>query len=241
MIRYAAAAFAAFMISAPSFAHEPVNLPPSVTVSGIGRVQTRPDMAEINIGVATQAPTAAAALTANNTAMTNLINTLKAAGIEEKDILTSNFSVNPEYQQDRPEPMDRPQPPRIVGYRVDNSVQVKVRALAKLGAILDAVVRSGANNVNGISFAVAQPEPILDKARTNAVSDARRKAELYATAAGVKVGRVLYITESGGMMPPPSPRFYAMEAAQAKDSSVPIATGEQTMESTVQIIYAIEP
>jgi uncharacterized protein YggE len=237
MMRYLASTLAVMMIAAPSaLSVEPSILPPSITVSGLGRTTTRPDMAEISIGVASQAPTAAAALTANNAAMANLMATLKTQGVEERDILTSNFSVNPEYRSDEGVPN---RAPKIVSYRVDNSVQVKVRKVDSLGPLLDAVVRSGANNINGISFTVAQPDPILDRARANAITDAKRKAELYANAAAVKLGRVLYISETGGVVPP-VPKMYAMEAMRAQDSSVPVAAGEQTMESSVTVIYAID-
>lgn len=236
MLRYLASTLAVLIITMPAALAESSNLPPSITVSGLGRATTRPDMAEINIGVTSQAPTAGAAVTANNAAMTALLATLKAQGVDDKDILTSNFSVSPEYRGDE---SGANRPPKIVSYRVDNSAQVKVRNLPTLGPVLDAVVRSGANNINGISFKVAQPEPILDTARTSAVGDARRKAEIYANAAGVKVGRVLYITESAGIVPPPMPKMYAAEAMQ-RDSSVPIAAGEQTMEATVTVIFALD-
>lgn len=213
-------------------------LPPSVTVNGVGHVMARPDVAEINIGVASQSATASAALSGNNTAMAALIAALKAGGVDEKDILTSNFSVNPVYAENDPQYSGTPRPPKIAGYRVDNSVQVRVRNLANLGSLLDTVVRTGANNINGISFSVAQPEPVLDKARVSAIADARRKAELYAQAAGIKVGRVLYINESASMGQPPGP---FLMRADAKQESVPIAVGEQEMQSSVQVIYAIEP
>jgi len=245
MIRYLVTAFALALISIPEVLAESaalqveMPLPPSISVTGLGQVSARPDMAEINVGVATQATTASAALTANNTAMTTLMATLKSGGVEEKDILTSNFSVNPEYRQDNAEAASG-RPPRISGYRVDNSVQIKVRNLATLGTLLDAVVRSGANNINGVSFTIAKPEPLLDKARAIAVTDARRRADLYALAAGVKVGKVLYITESSAATPRPMP-MARMESAYASASSVPIGTGEQQLEATIGVVYTIEP
>jgi uncharacterized protein YggE len=211
-------------------------LPPSVTVTGQGRTYARPDMAQVSAGVVSQASSAAAALTANNTAMTALMTVLKASAIDEKDILTSNFSVEPVYSE---QSSVSQRAPKIVGYRVSNTVDVKVRKIGSLGTVLDAVVRGGANNINGVSFSIAQPEPVYDKARTLAVADAKRKAELYASAAGIKLGRVLYINESGGrVMPPPVlTRGYVAEASMA----APIATGEQEMSSSVEVIYAIEP
>lgn len=214
-------------------------LPPSVTVTGTGRVFSRPDMAEVNVGVVSQAPTATAALTANNAAMNNLMALLKSNGIEDKDILTSNFSVNPVYS-DQPQSSSVPRPPKIVAYRVDNTVQAKIRKIGTLGAILDAVVRGGANSINGISFSIAQPEPVEDRARTNAIADAKRKAEIYASAAGIKLGRVLYITENidRGI---PIPAYRMAKVAMDAAESAPIAAGEQEISATVQVVYAIEP
>jgi uncharacterized protein YggE len=213
-------------------------LPPSVSVQGNGRVFERPDMAQVSVGVVSQSPTATAALTANNAKMTALMTVLKASGIEDKDILTSNFNVSPVYS-DQEQSSGTQRPPKILAYRVENTVDAKVRKLASLGAILDAVVRSGANNVNGISFTIAQPEPIYDKARILAVADAKRKAELYASAAGIKLGRVLYINESGTVRPPMPMQTRFMSAGAVE--SAPIAAGEQEMTSTVEVIYGIEP
>jgi uncharacterized protein YggE len=165
-----------------------------------------------------------------------LLKTLQAKGLADKDILTTNFSVNPQYRYDNSS--GRPAPPTITGYSVNNSVQTKVRNLPKLGEILDAVVTSGANNVSGISFSVAEPDPLIDQARRKAVADAQRKAELYATASGAKAGRVLYITESNGVISPPRPMFMAMRAEAAQ--AVPISSGEQEIAASVTITYAID-
>lgn len=233
--------FAALAVSAPAAFSQETNLRngvPSVTVNGVGKVSARPDLAEINVGVSSQADTASAALTANNTAMSQLMTTLKQAGIDEKDILTSNFSVNPVYEErsygSMPVP---PRPAKIVGYRVDNSVHVRVRKLADLGKLLDTLVRAGSNTMHGISFSVAQPEPLLDKARELAVADAKHKAELYTKAAGYRVGRPLFITESSGYTPVMG-RTMAMAAPMAAE--VPIAAGQQEMQVSVQVVYVIE-
>lgn len=221
--------------TSPCFAVELKELPPSVTVTGEGQAYARPDQAQINMGVVSDAKTAAVALKANSEKMNGLINTLKNKGIAEKDILTSNFSVNPQYRYDNVSGQQRA---TITGYQVSNDVQVKIRSLPSLGEILDAVVTVGANNVNGINFSIAEPASVLDQARQKAMADAKRKAELYAGAAGVKVGRVLYITESSGTIQPPRPMMMMARAATAE--SVPISAGEQESTASITVVYAIE-
>ncbi|MFN8551598.1 MAG: SIMPL domain-containing protein [Candidatus Obscuribacterales bacterium] len=219
----------------PGLAVEMKDLPPSVSVTGEGHAFAKPDQAQISMGVVSDAKTAAVALKNNTDKMNSLMSTLKSKGIAEKDILTSNFSVNPQYRYDN---INGQQRPSIVGYQVSNEVHVKIRNLPTLGDILDAVITAGANNVNGISFSLAEPDSVLDQARQKAMADAKRKAELYAGAAGVKVGRVLYITESSGTIQPPRPMMMATRAEMAQ--SVPIAAGEQESTAAITVVYAIE-
>jgi uncharacterized protein len=220
----------------PGLAVEMKDLPPSVSVTGEGHAFAKPDQAQISMGVVSDAKTAAVALKTNTDKMNSLMSTLKSKGIAEKDILTSNFSVNPQYRYDN---INGQQRPSIVGYQVSNEVHVKIRNLPTLGDILDAVITAGANNVNGISFSLAEPDSVLDQARQKAMADAKRKAELYAGAAGVKVGRVLYITESSGTIQPPRPMM--MMAARAEMAqSVPISAGEQESTAAITVVYAIE-
>jgi uncharacterized protein len=166
-------------------------LVPSITVVGSDEVSAKPDMAEIQVGVVTQAQAAVKAVNDNTEAMQKLFKALGTRGIKDKDLQTSNFSVSPQYRHGpRGEQL-----PEIAGYQVNNDLRIKVRKLDQLGEILDELVNQGANNVHGISFSVAEPRPLQDEARKKALADARRKAELYAGAAGVKVGRVLLIEE----------------------------------------------
>ena len=130
-----------------------------------------------------------------------------------------------------------PTTPRIIGYRVANRIAVKVRALDRLGAMLDAVVAAGADRLDGVRFSIAEPERFADAARREAMADARRKAEIYATAAGVRVGRVLDIAEHGVRLPPPI-RLQAAEMSVR--AAVPIAPGEQRVSVTVTVVYEIE-
>lgn len=205
---------------------------PSITVSGRGEVRVRPDIAQINVGVVTQSESAAEALRQNNEAMKKLLALLKQRGIAEKDIQTIDFSVTPQRQYDRQQPM----PPKIVGYQVTNQVRVIVRQLDSLGAILDAVVQEGANQINGIGFDVDNPERILDDARREAIRDAKRKAELYAEAVNGRLGPVLRIQEQA-REPVPQPMYTRM--AMATESAVPIASGQQTLEASVSVTYRL--
>jgi uncharacterized protein YggE len=211
------------------------DLPPSVSVTGEGHAYAKPDQAQISMGVTSDAKTAAVALKTNTDKMTSLFSTLKSKNIADKDVLTSNFSVNPQYRYDN---INGQQRASIVGYQVSNEVTVKIRNLPSLGDILDAVITAGANNVNGISFSLAEPGSVMDQARQKAMADAKRKAELYAGAAGVKVGRVLYITESSGSIQPPRPMM--MMARAAVSDAVPISAGEQESTASITVIYAIE-
>jgi uncharacterized protein len=209
-------------------------LPRVISVSGMGEVQTRPDMATVSSGVMTEGSSAQIALSKNNEAMTAVINALKNAGIGEDEIQTSNFSVTPVYPPYQP---NQTTPPRISGYQVSNQVTARVKDLKKLGTTLDALVRAGSNQIGGIAFDVDEPKPFLDDARKKAVADARAKAELYAAAAGVSLGRVVQISESGGIVNPP-PMYAVREMAKA--DAVPIAAGQQTISANVSITYEIQ-
>ncbi len=203
----------------------------TVTVAGAGTVSAAPDMAEITTGVVTQAPTAAQALAANSQVMERLLPALGALGVAARDIQTSNVSVSPLRRPGR-----EGQPPEITGYEVTNQVRVKVRDLSRLGRVLDQQVGQGANLVQGIQFGRQEPGPLRDEARKRAMADARRKAELYAAAAALKVGRVLAVQEAGAATPRPelAPRM-AMSAA------VPVAPGEQEIQASVTVTFTLEP
>jgi uncharacterized protein YggE len=203
---------------------------PSISVVGSGTVSGRPDIAEVTAGVITQSATAATALAQNNATMDRVLKAVTGLGIAEKDIKTTNVNVVPQRRQGRVEA----QPPDILGYEVSNQIRVKVRDLAVLGRFLDELVGQGANTLGGIRFSVAEPAPLLDQARARAVADARRKAEVYATAAGVKLGRVLSILESTAAVP----RFESTRMMAA--SAVPVAPGEQEFEASISVTYAIE-
>jgi len=207
----------------------------TVTVAGTGTVSAAPDMAEITTGVVTQAPTAAQALAANSQAMERLLQALGTLDIAARDIQTTNISVSPLRRQGRDG-----QPPEITGYEVTNQVRVKVRDLSRLGRVLDLSVAPGAgpgaNLVHGIHFGRQEPAPLLDEARKRAMADARRKAELYAGAASLRVGRVVAVQEAGAASPRPEMAPRVMMSA-----AVPVAPGEQEIQASVTVTFTLEP
>jgi uncharacterized protein len=236
LVVVAALAAAALIGPRQGFTAEDGKLPRVISVSGLGEVKSRPDMATISTGVVTEGTTAKEALANNNKAMAAVIAALKNAGIAEDDIQTSDFSVSPKYPPYQP---NQTTAPRIVGYTVSNQVTARVKDLQKLGPVLDTLVQAGSNQINGIMFGIDEPKPQLDDARKKAVADARAKAELYAAAAGVSLGKVVQITESSAVVPP-MPMYAKREMAMAQDASVPIAAGQQIVTANVSITYEIQ-
>lgn len=210
-----------------------------IHMQGTGEVAAEPDMAHITSGVTTQAETARAALDANNQAMSSLVDVLTEAGIAERDIQTSNFSVRPQYvHSDERDSEGFTKPPRIAGYEVANTVTVRVRDLDSLGTVLDRAVTVGANTINDVSFDRADPGDIVDEARRKALENATHKAELYAEAAGVSLGRILSITEQSDQPPRPMMRDMAMEAT-AHSGRVPVQSGELTYSISVNVRWEL--
>ena len=210
-----------------------------VSVTGTGEVHAAPDTAYINSGVTTQGATAREALDANTVAMEELISTLLDAGIERRDIQTSNFSVNPNYvYTDERDENGYTRPPRINGYIVSNTVTIRIRDLDLLGTILDRSVTVGANTINGISFDVADPSNLLDEARVDAFADARDKAALYAVAAGGELGAVMSITEAQSFSPP-QPMMMRQSATMMDSASVPVEAGELTFSVSVTVTWSL--
>ena len=204
----------------------------TITVSATGTATAIPDRARIATGVVTEAATAREALSANNGAMQKLIAGLKESGVEAQDIQTAGLNLNPRYTS----PRDN-QPPVIDGYQASNTVEVHVRDLAKLGEVLDQLVTLGANQMNGITFEVSAAETLRDTARKDAIANARRRAELYAAAAGAKVGKVIAIAEGTESAPPP---YFKAGRAAAMSASVPIERGSQALEANVTVTWELE-
>ena len=203
----------------------------TLVVTGNGQASAPPDMATLSIGVETQAPTAAAALQANAVQMNAAIDRLKKDGIAEKDMQTSNLSVNPQYKYD-----NNGAPPRIVGYAASNSLAVKLRDLSKAGAIIDNAVKDGANTLSGLSFGFADSSSLEAKAREDAVADARSKAATLAGAAGVSLGPIIQISEGSAT---PSPQPFVMARTMAAEKSTPVVAGESSISATVTLVYEI--
>jgi uncharacterized protein YggE len=218
---------------APAHAAENPLFARTISVSGEAEVSGKPDTARLSAGVLTQAQTAAAALTANTTAMNRVFATLKMAGIPDNKIQTSNFSVQPQYPPYRP---DAPEPRNIIGYQVSNQVSVTIDDLTKLGPALDALVRSGANQLGEVSFSIANPKPLAEQARAAAVADAMAKAKTLAAAAGVNIGPLLSIQEGTAVRPVP---MFARAALAAAPAPPPIAAGEQSVSVNVTMTYGI--
>mgnify|MGYP003122462630 FL=1 len=206
---------------------------------GRGEVAAAPDMAMVTSGVTTQGATAREALDANTAAMAELIAALKGSGIEDRDIQTSGFSVNPNYvYSDERDANGYTLPPKIEGYQVSNTVTVKVRQLEELGTILDQSVTVGANTVNGVSFSVADPSELLNRAREAAFADAEVKAELYAAAAGTTLDEIVSISEKQGFNEPQPYPMYA-RAEMADSAKVPVEAGELSFAINVSVQWEL--
>lgn len=203
-----------------------------LSVSATGEASRAPDVATASAGVVTQAADANAAMRANAEQMTRVIAAIRTAGVAERDIQTSGISIHPTYRHVENEE------PRISGYSASNSVNLKVRDIATLGEVLDALVASGANNVNGPSFGIDQPDAVYDEARRKALDQARGRADMYAEALGLRVRRIVSISE-GGRLESPRP-MYAMRAmAMDAEASTPVAAGENTLVANLEIVFEL--
>jgi uncharacterized protein len=218
-------------------AQQPAMAPPPlpaarVIVSGEGSVTVPPDYAEITSGVTTQAKTAKQATDANTTAMAAVNAALQNDGIAPNDIQTSRFSVSPVYGSPQPNSA-----PKLTGFSVSNQLAIKVRQIGKLGAVLDSLIAAGATDAGSVQFLHSDASKALDQARQAAIADARRKAELYAQASGLKLGGVAWITEESAYAPPaPMPAMRMLGA-----SAVPIAPGEDTLRVQVTVGFTASP
>jgi uncharacterized protein YggE len=205
---------------------------PLITVTGEGSVLAAPDMATLNLGVVTEAATAAEAVAANSVQLGAVLEQLRTTGIEERDIQTSGLSLNANWQQPQGETV-----PRVVGYQAINQLTVRVRDLDALGAVLDRATKDGANSFNGLTFGLADPAPAMDEARKRAVADAMARAKVLTQAAGLTLGPVMSISE-GGAFGTPMPAF-RMTADSA--AAPPVAAGEIATTATVTMVFRLEP
>lgn len=205
-----------------------------IAVVGEGRVEAVPDMATVSIGVIAQAKTGAEALAKNTAKMEYVLVQLKDAGILRKDLQTSNLSLSPRWDNSSSSGSEQPM---ISGFVASNTLSVRVRDLDKLGEVLDAVVQNGANTFHGLQFGLQEPQPARDAARQDAVADARRKAELYAAAAGVTLGKVMTISEAAGRGINPVMRTMGADMMQSR--AVPVEQGELSVTASITVVFEI--
>jgi uncharacterized protein len=224
----AAAIGAGALLAAPALAQ--TDFPPAITVSGEATISVAPDLAQVEAGVTSDGKTAREASEANNVTMGKVLLALKAAGIDAKDIQTSRLSLQPQSAPNRSSNA-------IVGYRASNQVTVRLHDVTRVASTIDLLVGAGANDIGGINFTVSQASKLLDDAREQAVADARRKADIYAKAAGVTLGAPLSISEQGS----PGPMFRGKMMAAAPMATTPVAQGEETLSVTVSVSWAIKP
>lgn len=233
--------FAAALLAATSATMAPAQdrdrKEPVIVVTGQGDAAVAPDLAVVNLSVAETAKTAREALDANNKAMTAVLKGLKDQGVAAKDLQTAGLSIQPQYSYPQNED-GTPKPPVLNGYTVTNGLTVRVRDLAKLGAIIDQSVTSGVNQGGDIRFTNDDPSKAYEKARIEAVKDAAAKAKTLAEAAGVKLGRVIEISES---VPDSDPRpMMRMQMAKEASDAVPVEAGENTYSINVSVTFAID-
>ena len=198
-------------------------------LSAEGQVQTAPDLAVLQLGVQTTGPTAASAFSRNRDQMTATVQALKAQGVADRDIQTAGLSLDAQYVDDGKSPR------RLTGYQASNSVSVRLHDLNRVGAVVDALVAAGANHVDGIGFALADPKAAQDQARLSAVKALTAKADLYAQAMGYKVARLVRLSEGGGF----SPRPVMAMAAMSRFKATPVEPGELTVTADVSAVFEL--
>ena len=218
--------------AAPALAQDSAFKATTFSLSAYGETRIAPDMATITLGVQTDAPTAAGALSGNAAQMNKVVAALKKAGIADRDIQTSGLNVNPQYVY------VENQPPKLNGYQASNQVTIQVRDLTKLGQTVDATVNAGATNVGGISFGLQDPQAAEDKARLDAIKALQAKADLYARATGYKIVRLVSLGEGGGYTPAPPMPMYAASMRMKADST-PVAAGELNVRIDVSATYEL--
>ncbi|MEZ5938816.1 MAG: SIMPL domain-containing protein [Hyphomonadaceae bacterium] len=206
----------------------------TITLNGHGSVDRAPDIATISVGVSVDAESAAAAMSQQSEKMNGVFKAVKAAGVADKDMQTSNLSLNPVYDYSN----RNNGKPRLTGYNASNQLTIVVRNLDSLGKTLDAVVKAGGNTINGVSFGVDKPKSAQDEARVMAIKDAAAKAELYAKAVGYKVKRIVTINESvnyGG----PVPVMARMAMDSAESAPTPVAGGQVSLTADVDVTFEL--
>jgi len=230
---------AAAMTAAPAASQDAVAVVRPVAgtrldISATGSVSRVPDLAIISAGVVTKSPTASGAIADNAARMERVRAALKRAGIADRDIQTSSINLNPDYRY------DNNQPPVLTGYQASNSVSIRFRDIRNTGKILDALVAQGANQINGPSLTIDKPEAAYDEARTKALAAGRARADLYARSLGMRVTRLLSVSEGGTNMPRPPYPMAMMAQAERSDAKTAIEPGSQDLEITLAMSFELQ-
>ncbi|HEU4877675.1 MAG TPA: SIMPL domain-containing protein [Sphingomicrobium sp.] len=230
---------AAAMTAAPAASQDAVAVVRPVAgtrldISATGSVSRVPDLAIISAGVVTKSPTASGAIADNAARMERVRAALKRAGIADRDIQTSSINLNPDYRY------DNNQPPVLTGYQASNSVSIRFRDIRNSGKILDALVTQGANQINGPSLTIDKPEAAYDEARTKALAAGRARADLYARSLGMRVTRLLSVSEGGTNMPRPPYPMAMMAQAERSDAKTAIEPGSQDLEITLAMSFELQ-
>jgi uncharacterized protein YggE len=236
-IALAAACLAAAAVPTAAQAQQTPNITQTIAgtrldINATGEVTRVPDLAIITAGVVTRSASASGAIQQAAARMARVREALRQAGIADRDIQTSNISLNPEYVY------ANNQPPKLSGYSASNQLSVRFRDIASTGKILDALVAQGANQINGPNLTIDQPEAALDEARAKAVVQGRARADLYARSLGMRVVRLVSVSESGGYSPPPPMPVMMAERAQAADTK--IEAGEQKLQVNVAMTFELQ-
>lgn len=201
-------------------------------INATGEVNRVPDLAIISAGVVTRAATARQAMQQAASKMARVRSALAKAGIADRDIQTTTIQLNPDYAY------ENNRPPRLTGYNASNQVTVRFRDVANAGEILDALVAEGANSINGPTLTIDKPEAALDEARAKAIAAGRARAELFARSMGLRVVRVVAVSETGGSYPVPPPMV--MMRAEAADASTKIDPGEQKLQVNLTMTFELQ-
>lgn len=237
MKRFGAAVCAAYILAFPAMAEAQNAMQPAINgtrleISVRGEVKRVPDVAVISTGVITQSADAATVMRDNAARMARVLAALKRAGVADKDVTTSAVNLSPQYRY------NNNQPPVITGYQANNQVTVRFRDITRSGAILDALVKEGSNEINGPSLTIDKPEAALDEARIAAITTGRARAEIYASAAGMKIKRIISISENEGMSVVPRPMMTMM--AKSAEADTVIMPGEQSLGMTVTMVFELQ-
>ncbi len=249
MKRYLALVILAVLLPVTAHAQQASILPPItpgdtlLTVSAEGKSTRTPELAMFSAGVTSSGKTAGEALSANALSMNGVIGALKRAGIADRDIQTSNLSLSPVYAPPHrlPDGQYEPAEQRIIGYQVTNTVSVRQRKLDQFGRVLDTLVAAGANQISGPAFMMDDAEAANDEARIDAMKKARARADLFARAAGLRVARIISISESGGGGYQPPVMYARMAKADMAAAPTPVAAGELQMNAGITVLFELAP